>query len=334
MMVDCGFRVKETPMKFAVLAVLFLALLCAQQPAPPVQVTPGTPAVGAPQAAPHATPPVEIKPDTVVMEANGKKYTKAEVDHLIALLPPQYQTQALVQPQVLTQLLVYQKLADDALKEGLDKRSPYQEQLELTRTQLLAQAELTIRHNTIVVTEDDQKKYFADHPEKFQEAKVRVIQIAFNPAPDKTGPDGKKLPVEAEAKAKIEDLRKQIVAGADFGKLARENSDDKTSAGKDGDFGAIKHNSPYPEPIKAAVFALKPGEMSPAIRLPNGFYLIRLDELHLQSFDEVSGQIIADIQQERFQDFTKSLTTQFAIKVENPAYFAPKPPPTQLQQVR
>ena len=320
-------------MKFVVLAVLSVATLCAQQPAPTVQVAPGAPAVGAPQAA-ASTPAAEIKPDTVVMEANGKKYTAAEVDHLIALLPPQYQAQARVQPQILTQLLVYEKLAEDAVKEGLDKRSPFQEQLEITHAQILAQAELTMRHNSIVVTDTDQQKYYKDHPEKYQEAKVRVIYIAFNPAPDKAGPDGKKLPVEAEAKAKIEDLRKQIVAGADFGKLARENSDDKTSAGKDGDFGAIKHNSTYPEPIKAAVFAMKAGEMSQPIRLPNGFYLIRLDELHSQSFDDVSGQIVTDIQTERFQDFTKALQTQFAIKVENPAYFAPKPPPAQLQQVR
>ncbi len=313
-------------MKFVVLTALFVATLCAQQPAPAVPATP--------QAAPPATPPAEIKPDTVVMEANGKKYTAAEVDHLIAMLPAQYQAQARVQPQLLTQLLVYEKLAEDAVKEGLDKRSPYQEQLELMHAQLLAQAELTIRHNSIVVKEDDQQKYYKDHPEKFQEAKVRVIYIAFNPAPDKTGPDGKKLPAEAEAKAKIEDLRKQIVSGGDFGKLARENSDDKTSAGKDGDFGVIKHNSAYPEPIKAAVFALKPGEMSQPIRLPNGFYLIRLEDLRALPFEDVSGQIVSEVQQERFQDFIKALQTQFTIKVEAPAYFAPKPPPAQLQQVR
>jgi peptidyl-prolyl cis-trans isomerase C len=322
-------------MKLAVIALLFLSTLCAQPPAPTVQATPGAPVIGAPaQAAPAPAPTAEIKPDTVVIEAGGKKYTAAEVDHLIALLPPQYQAQARVQPQILTQLLMLQKLAGDAIKEDLDKKSPYKEQVEFARTNVLAQAELMIHHNSIVIPAEDQEKYFKEHPEKFQEAKVRVIYIAFNPAPDKTGPDGKKLLVEAEAKAKIEDLRKQIAGGADFGKLARENSDDKTSAGKDGDFGVIKHNSAYPEPIKTAVFALKAGEMSQPIRLPNGFYLIRLDELRMQPYDEVSSQIFTDLQQERFQEFTKALQTQFTIKVENPAYFAPKPPPAQLQQVR
>ena len=78
--------------------------------------------------------------------------------------------------------------------------------------------------------------------------------------------DAKKTLTEAEAKAKIDDLKKQIEAGADFGKLAKENSDDKDSAAKDGDFGLIKKNSPYPEAIKKTVFELKPGQVSEPLR--------------------------------------------------------------------
>ena len=316
-------------MKSAVFAIAFSGLAFAQTP-PAVQPTPGTPAIGAPQPAAPAAP---IAPDTVVMEANGKKYTKADVDQLFALLPAQYQAQAHANPQFLSQLLILQKLTDDAVKEELDKRSPYKEQLELNRIQILGNGELTIHGNTFPVSEADQQKYYKDNPEKFEEAKVRVIQIAFYP-PGKTGPDGKKLLEETEAKTKIEDLRKQIEAGADFGKLARENSDDKTSAGKDGDFGTIKHSSPYPEPIKTAVFALKPGELSQPIRQPNGFYLIRLDELHTVPYEEVSGQIVQEIRQDKFKEWTKALQQQFSIKVVEPTYFAPKAPPPQLQQVR
>jgi len=322
-------------MKSAALAILFSSLLCAQTTTTPaVQATPGTPSIAAPPSAPAQAPAAAvIAPDTVVMEADGKKYTKAEVDQLFALLPAQYQAQAHAQPQFLTQILMLQKLTDDAIKDGLDKRPPYKEQLELNRLQVLGNAELTIHGNSFPVTQADEEQYYKEHPDKFQEAKVRVIYVAFNPAPGKTGAESK-LPLEAEAKAKIEDLRKQIVAGADFGKLARENSDDKTSAGKDGDFGTIKHSSPYPEPIKNAVFALKPGELSEPIRQPNGFYLIRLEELHTVPYDDVSGQIATDIRQDKFKEWTKSLQTQYSIKVIDPAYFAPKAPPAQLQQVR
>ena len=320
-------------MKSTVLASLFLISLCAQQPSP-VVVAPGTPAVTTPQA---AAPPAEVKPDTVVMEANGKKYTAAEVDHLIMLLPPQYQGPARSQPQaaaqLLTQMLFYQRLAEEAAKDELDKRSPYKEQVEFARTQILANAELTLRNNAIVVREDEQEKYYKEHPERFGEAKVRAIVVAFNPNPGKAVPGSKKLLTEDEAKAKIEDLRKQIIGGADFGKLARDNSDDVGSAGKDGDFGTMKHSSAYPDAIKNAVFALKPGEMTQPIRQASGYWLIRLEDMHSQAYSEVGDQIIAEIKQQQFQEWQKSLLSQYTVKVDNPAYFAPKPAPAQLQQV-
>jgi parvulin-like peptidyl-prolyl isomerase len=234
---------------------------------------------------------------------------------------------------MLTTILVYQKLAEDAEKAGRDKVEPYKSQLEFTRVQLLAQAELTIHGNSLPVTDEEQQKYYKDHPEKFQEAKVSVIYMAFNPNPGKPVPGGKELPTEQNAQTKLVELRNQITTGADFGKLARENSDDATSAAKDGDFGIIKQNSPYPEAIKKAVFALKPGELSQPIKQPNGFYLIRLDSLQTQSFDEVSPEILKELRQERFNEWTKGLQEQYRVKVENPAYFTPRAP-AQLQQVR
>ncbi len=274
-----------------------------------------------------------VPPTAVVMEANGRKYTAAEVDHMISLLPPQYQQAAKAQPQNLTTILVYQKLAEDAEKAGRDKEEPYKSQLEFTRMQLLAQAELTIHGNSLPVTPEEEQKYYKDHPEKFQEAKVRVIYLAFNPNPGKPIPGGKELPNEANAQTKLVELRNQIIAGADFGKVARENSDDATSAAKDGDFGIIKQNSPYPEPIKKAVFALKPGEMSQPIKQPNGFYLIRLDSMQTRGYEDVEVEILKEIRQEHFNEWTKGLQTQFAIKIENPDYFKPRAP-AQLQQVR
>jgi peptidyl-prolyl cis-trans isomerase C len=324
-------------MKSSVFAILALAPLCAQPPAP-VPLAPGTP--GAPQVtqAPEA-PPVEIKPDTVILEtANGKKYTAEEVEHLILLLPAQYQGPARTQPQaaaqLLSQILFYQRLAEDAVKEQVDKRSPYQEQVELARMQILANAELMLHHNMVMVKEEDREKYFKEHPDRFQEAKVRAILVSFNPTPDKAVPGSKKLLSEPEAKAKIEDLRKQIVGGADFGKLARENSDDVSSAGKDGDFGSMKRSSPYPEPIKNAVFALKPGEMSQPVRQPTGYWLIRLEDIHSQPYGELADQITAEIKQEEFQKWQTSIQSQYTVKVDTPSYFAPKPAPAQLQQVR
>jgi peptidyl-prolyl cis-trans isomerase C len=323
-------------MKILAIPFLLSALLYGQaaQIQQPVKVTPGTPAVQAPGVPPGtaATPPPPVPPDTVVAEVNGKKYTAADMDKLIAMLPPQYQSAAHSQPQLLSQVFLMQRLAEDAEKAGLDQKAPYKDQLQMQRMQVLSTAELSDVNNTMMITEADQQKYYKDNPDKFREVKVRVIYIAFNPTPGKAAAGGKTLPTEAEAKAKIEDLEKQIAAGADFGKLARENSDDQASAAKDGDFGVMKQDSSYPPAIKTAVFLLKQGDVSAPIKQPNGFYLIRADEIDQLSYNDSVMQIIQAVKQAKYQDWLKGMQGQYSVKIENQAYFAPRVP-AQLQQV-
>ena len=315
-----------------VLPLLFCGLVYSQTPAAP-QTNPASPRSQGPPPAPTPPASASLAPDTVVLEVDGKKMTAAEIDKVIAGLPPQIQQNARMQPQMLGQLFLMQRLAEDAQKAGLDKESPYKDAIEFGRMQILSQAQLTTHGNLIQVTTEDEEKYYNDNPDKFREAKVRVIYLSFNPAPDKSTAEGKKLPTEAEAKAKIEDLRKQILAGADFGKLARDYSEDKASAAKDGDFGIIRRNSPYPDAVKNAVFALKAGQVSEPVRQPNGFYLVRVEELTLQPFKDVSMQIFQEVKQQRFNEWMSALQAQYKVKVENPAYFTPRAP-LQFQPVR
>jgi hypothetical protein len=317
-------------MKSFALTALFIAALCGQTPPLP-KVTPGTPAPATP-APPTPAPAGTVTSDTVVVEIGGKKYTAEELDKFIATLPMQYQQMARANAQSLPTFFVMKHLAEEGEKAGLDKRSPFKEIIEWDRIQIVMRAQMTTYQNMIPVERANLEKFYQDNPDRFKQAKVRVIQIMFSPTPDKPGADGKKLLSEAEAKTKIEDLRKQILAGADFAKLAGENSDDKTSAAKGGDFGVIKRNSPYPEPIKAAVFALKPGGLSEPVKQPTSFYLIRLDELTLQPYEDVSNEVTQAVRTDRFNEYMKGIQDQYKVKVENPSYFTTQGPP-QLQQV-
>jgi parvulin-like peptidyl-prolyl isomerase len=319
-------------MKILSIALLVTALLRGQAQEP-VKLTPGIPAVKAPAEAPQAaTPPPPVSPDTVVVEVNGKKITAAEMDKIIASFPAANQQTFRAQPKALSQAFMMQKLVEDAEKGGLDKQSPYKEQLYVYQLQLLSNAQLSSINNGLPVSPEDEQKYYKENPNKYKEVKVRVISVAFNPTPGKAAADGKKLPTEAEAQAKIEDLAKQIQGGADFGKLARENSDDQVSAAKDGDFGIVKQDSAYPKVVIDAVFALKQGEISSSIKQPTGFYLIRAEEVNEQPFNDVLPQIIQAIRQDKFKEWLKDLQAQYNVKIESPAYFAPRAP-AKLQQV-
>jgi parvulin-like peptidyl-prolyl isomerase len=305
---------------------VFVPATHAQTPAAPPASAPAVPAATTPAA--PVTPPAIITPDTVVGEVDGKKYTAGQVDELLKIFPPQFQKQVRADlSRALSFALTMRYLAAEAEKNKLQDQSPLKETLEYQRLNALSQAEVNqIRNVDIVVLLAEEEKYYKEHPELYQEAKVKVIYVAFSAVtPKNLAPDAKKPLTELEARAKIEDLRKQIVAGADFGKLAKENSDDKDSAAKDGDFGMVKKSSPYPEPIKKAVFELKAGQVSDPIKQPNGFYLVRLEETHVLPYAQVQPQINEELKRKSFDEYMKNLQKRFEVKVENTTFFATKP---------
>ena len=315
-------------MKFSVVTMLLSGLIFAQAPAPR----------GSAPIAPLGTPgvvpgmPPAVAPDTVVAEIGGKKYTAAEVDKLIAGMPEQFQPAIRSNPQNLAQIFVFRELERTAMEEKLDQQSPYKEQLAWMRTQYLANMEAqNYRHTKIKVSEEEEQKYYRDHTaDQFRQAKVRVIYLAFRPPSAQTD-EAKKQPTEAEAKAKAEDLRKQLQGGGDFGALAKANSDDKASAEKGGDYGLITHNSAS-DALKKTVFSLKAGEISEPVRQPTGFYLVRVDEFITEPFDQVQGVIDEQVRNEKFSEWNKEMQKRYVVKVENQNYFLPRPMPAGVQQ--
>lgn len=313
-------------------AFAFLFLFCALrhgQSQAPVTVAPGAPAVQAPAgissaAGAAALQPPTLSPDTVVAEVAGKKYTKAEMDKVLATLPEQYQRMALLQPQLLSQVFLMQHLAEEAEKAGLDQKEPLKSALELQRVQALSTAELSDVHNRMVVPEPEEQQYYRENQDKFKEVNVRVIRISFAAPNAKPPAEGKALKTEAQAKAEIEEIAKQVQGGADFGKLAHDRSDDKASAAKDGDFGVITPESAYPPAIKSAVFALKQGEVSAPIKEGNSFYLVRAEQIQEKSFNQSVMQILDTLKQKKFQQWVKDQQAQYNVKIDNPAYFVPR----------
>lgn len=81
---------------------------------------------------------------------------------------------------------------------------------------------------------------------------------------------------EAEARRKLEGLRERIVNGADFGELARLNSND-LSAAKNGELGWVYPGDTVPE-FERAMDGLKPGEVSQPVQTPFGWHLIQVLE--------------------------------------------------------
>ena len=119
----------------------------------------------------------------------------------------------------------------------------------------------------------------------------------------------------------------QLKEGADFAKLARAESDDETSRAKDGDFATLRPNDTIPDAIKAAVFALKQGEVTAPVKQPNGFYIFRAQEVGYRPLSEVRNDIYSELKQQRSQAWMDQANKESRPQFTNPAFLGTRPPP-------
>ncbi|CAN5128247.1 peptidylprolyl isomerase [soil metagenome] len=92
---------------------------------------------------------------------------------------------------------------------------------------------------------------------------------------------------DAAARQKLEELRERILAGEDFGELARIHSEDPVSRVEDGDLGWQSPGSLVPE-FEEAASRLEPGEMSEPFKSPFGWHIVQvLDRRVHDSTEEV-----------------------------------------------
>ena len=82
----------------------------------------------------------------------------------------------------------------------------------------------------------------------------------------------------AAARKQAEALRRRVLAGADFAKLAREKSGDRLTASKGGDLGFVVPGV-MDAAFEKALFGLKVGEVSQPVRSRYGWHLIKLEAI-------------------------------------------------------
>jgi peptidyl-prolyl cis-trans isomerase D len=151
------------------------------------------------------------------------------------------------------------------------------------------------------VTPEDLRSYYDQHRDEYrvpEQVNVRHILIKTPPA----GPDGKvdQKALDA-AKAKAEDLLKQLKAGGKFEDLAKKYSEDPGSAKNGGSLGWVGRGRTVPEFEKVA-FSLSKGGTSELVKSSYGFHIIHVDDkqdAHMKSLDEVRAQIEPLIKQQK-----------------------------------
>jgi peptidyl-prolyl cis-trans isomerase D len=147
------------------------------------------------------------------------------------------------------------------------------------------------------VPDADAEAYYTEHRAEFEKPKrVKTAHILVRVPP--TGGSE----TENKSKVKVEEAIRRAKAGEDFGKLAKEMSEDTATAPQGGDLGFVGKGEMVPL-FEEAVFALKKGEISPQpVRTPFGYHAIKVSDVQdggVQPFREAAAGIKEKLAGER-----------------------------------
>lgn len=178
------------------------------------------------------------------------------------------------------------------------------------------------------INEEDIEKYYSENKSNFETPEqVRASHILITP--DTKDPNTDPNQAKAIAKAKTEDILKQIKDGADFAELARANSACPSSR-RGGDLGFFGKGQMVPAFEKTA-FSLETGEVSDIVETQFGYHIIKLTD-HKdpnvipfeQAKDDIEEMLIQNKQAEFAEKYIKSLKAN--AKIVYPPGKEPQPP--------
>ena len=208
----------------------------------------------------------------------GKKViTKQELEAKIASLPPEYQMRIKTDEQTrefLEGIIHLDIIGAEARAKHIDKEKDVAVRVTDTVNSILAQEYMKkVISKVKKPTEQDVEQYYQTHKGEFiHPAQVKAQHILI-----RVDAEAKPEAVEA-AKAKAEGIRKELLAGGDFGKLAEKYSDDEGSKASGGDLGFFTKDKMIAEFAQAA-FSLKKDEISQPVKTEYGYHLIKVNEL-------------------------------------------------------
>lgn len=278
-------------------------------------------------------PPPSLDPSVVLVDVDGKKLTVKEADDLIrprleaqaGRLPPEMAAQMMprLRMQVSQAFVVRTLLAAEAERKGIKTTdADMDEAIAAIKTRLppgtsledaLAKEGMTMQALRSNLTEEVRFKKLIDTEvptnvapsdaeiAKFYEAnrerfvtpanvEARHILLKVN--------EGDNAEAKSRQKDKAEALRKQLVDGADFDKLARENSDcpSKASGGNLGKFGRGRMVKPFED----AAFSQAVNDVGPVVETIFGYHIIQVlnrTPAKTNSLEEVKGKLAEGMKQ-------------------------------------
>jgi peptidyl-prolyl cis-trans isomerase C len=291
-------------------SVLFLALVVCL----PAQDAPKPVAASLPAA----------PPDKVIISAGDSKITAAQFTALIEMLPEQNRAAVKTvagRRQFADEIVRVLVLAEEGKRRKLDQTPDYKAQTQFQAQNLLAGKAFVDMGKS---SDAELRKYFEEHKAEFEQVHARhiLIRVAGSPVPLDIG---KKDLSDAEGLAKAQELRKKILAGADFAQVAAEESDDgsKTAGG---DLNFFRRGQMVPA-FEQAAFAMKVGEISEPVKTPFGYHLIKVEEKKEPNFETAKPEIEKRLVPEKSKGVVEDMVKKAKVDLDPEFFGEPDGPP-------
>jgi PPIC-type PPIASE domain len=301
-------------------------------------------------AAPGTKSPAAAK-DPAKSSANCETViTRAEFEKMASGIAPN------MTPQLKRQLAsVYPRLlvmSQEAEKHGLQNSPQYKETMKFARMQILTnELQRSIQEEADKVPQQDITDYYKKNPEAYEQYSLERLYVprmkqAAEEAEASEKKDSEKEPEKETAeqeKAKqeqekvkqeqgeqemsklAESLRARAAGGEDFTKLQKEAF---AAAGMKVESPTVsmpKVRRTGLPPAHAAVFDLKPGEVSAVLSDSGGHYVYKVVSKEQLPLDQVKEEIRGALRTQRVRDAMDKVQNSFKTET-NEAYFGPAGP--------
>jgi peptidylprolyl isomerase len=257
--------------------------------------------------------------DDLVGKMGEVELRSSELMAVLEAQPPEARRQLAADPAAMERLvrseLMRKAVLGEARQKGWDKRAELQPLIERARDQVIVGSFMgtVARPADGYPSEDEIRQFYeANKAQLIAPAQFQLAQI-FLPVAE--GADKAKA---EEAKKKIGELSARMgKSGADFAKLAKENSAHKESAEKGGELGWFSEERMVPE-IRQAVAGLAKGEVSPPIKTAAGWHLIKLLDKKpagTRALSDIRANLVVEMRNRKAQEMERTYLEALAIKL-------------------
>lgn len=190
----------------------------------------------------------------------------------------------------------------------------------MERNMLISRVQQAEVVGKIAVTEDEAKAFYEKNKDQFTTPSAITLReiLVEVPASEK----GINAAADEDAKAKIEEIRKRLLDGEPFARLAADLSDAPSKA-NGGLIGPITSTDLAPA-LRDMFRKMKPGELSDPIRTARGYQLLKLEsktEETVRSFDaardDISDRVADEKRRGEMQRYVEKLRSQAIISWKN-----------------